>query len=262
MSYFMPSPKSGKDWTPNDLIAYGINVVYQDSATFFEIPSLPAPDVGNEILTSVDAETAEHDGAYTLLGTTDLAMTTPHGQASAVADFVVQLFRVLGYTGRAVGRVARTGNDLSFWVCGEERRAKTDACIVDASGNIVLLVQEDKQHLGDTDPEPKLIASAIAALSIKNKTRQRVLGMEIRQDKVFPGITMMGTMPIFYKIPVYKDLIHDVQTGRRTPWTPSSTVYDHIPVVPRPAHRHSEGMRPLDNRAAILSCFEAFKRFL
>lgn len=31
------------------------------------------------------------------------------------------------------------------------------------------------------------------------------------------------------------------------------------PPVPRPAHRHSEGMKPLDNRREILKCYEAFK---
>ena len=31
------------------------------------------------------------------------------------------------------------------------------------------------------------------------------------------------------------------------------------PPVPHPAHRRSEGMKPLDNRHEMLKCYEAFK---
>lgn len=55
-------------------------------------------------------------------------------------------------------------------VCGEERHAKTDVCIIDDS-EILLLVQEDKRHIDGSDPEPQLIAEAIAAFYNNNVTR-------------------------------------------------------------------------------------------
>jgi hypothetical protein len=45
----------------------------------------------------------------------DLAMAISPGKESAVDDFVVQLFRVLGYTGKAMGRVARTRKNCRFF---------------------------------------------------------------------------------------------------------------------------------------------------
>ena len=76
------------------------------------------------------------------------------------------------------------------------KHAKTDVCIMDASG-ILLLVQEDKRHLDGSDPEPQLIAEAIAIFHNNNDTRVRALGLPALQSKVIPGITMKGTMPTF-----------------------------------------------------------------
>lgn len=70
------------------------DIKVKDSATFFEVPNLSLANIDSEVLTSLDAETAEHGDVYTLLRTMDLAMSTPRGQISSVADLVVQLFRV------------------------------------------------------------------------------------------------------------------------------------------------------------------------
>ncbi len=72
-----------------------------------------------------------------------------------------------------------------------------------------------------------------------------------------PGITMVGTAPTFYKIPVTKDLLQHVAQGTYPP-DPTHVTFCQ-PPVPRPARRYSEGMKPLDNRQQILSCYEAFR---
>lgn len=41
-----------------------------------------------------------------------------------------------------------------------------------------------------------------------------------------------------------------------------TTVYAHIPNVPKPSQRYREGMKPLDNRRNFLACYEAFKPFV
>lgn len=68
--------------------------------------------------------------------------------------------------------------------------------------------------------------------------------------EVIAGITLTGT----------SELIEAVQRGVY-PATPTFVVM-HLPDVPRPARRLTEGMRPLDNRRCILACFEALKRFV
>ena len=71
---------------------------------------------------------------------------------------------------------------------------------------------------------------------------------------------MKGTMPTFYKIPVTTALVRAVQLGQYP--VKETIVYAHLPPVSRPALRYSEGMKPLDNRHVIMSCYEAFKQFL
>ncbi|KAJ3559874.1 hypothetical protein NP233_g11154 [Leucocoprinus birnbaumii] len=220
MANLIRTSKSGSDWTPNDLLAYNIRVEYQDSRTFFGIANLPQPLVDNEVLIAPDAAATQHDDPYILLRTMDLAMAVPPGEESAVDDFSVQLFKVLGHT-------------------------KTDVCIMDAS-DILLLVQEDKRHLDGSDPEPQLIAEAIAAFYNNNNTRVRALGLPTLQNKIFPGITMKGTMPTFYKIPITAELVRAVQLGEYP--VQETVVYAHLPPVPRPARRYNEvplKIRPL-----------------
>lgn len=76
----------------------------------------------------------------------------------------------------------------------------------------------------------------------------------IRQ--IMPGIVMVGTSPIFFKIPVTENLEFHIRHGTYPPDV--TTVTYCQPPVPRPARRRSEGMKPLDNRRQILMCYEAF----
>ncbi len=127
-------------------------------------------------------------------------------------------------------------------------------CIIDRN-EILLLVQENKRHLDSSDPEPQLIAKAIAAFAANNQTRQRTFNQAPLDSKVMAGITIKGTAPIFYKIPVTAALVAIYPQA-------ATTVYAHVPNIPRPNRRWNEGMKPLDNRQVILSCYEAFKQFV
>ena len=66
--------------------------------------------------------------------------------------------------------------------------------------------------------------------------------------------------PTFYTIPVTSELENAVATGTY-PQTPT-IVQAHLPALPRPYRRQTEGMKPLDNRQILLSCFEAFKQIV
>ncbi len=72
-----------------------------------------------------------------------------------------------------------------------------------------------------------------------------------------PGIVMVGTSPAFFKIPITQTLSDHIAHGT---YPPAETRVTYCyPPVPRPARRHSEGMKPLDNRREMLKCYEAFK---
>ncbi|KAF8425080.1 hypothetical protein L210DRAFT_3567605 [Boletus edulis BED1] len=91
------------------------------------------------------------------------------------------------------------------------------------------------------DAQAQLVAQALAAFS--NNNEQRVEAGRIPLDtQIILGIMIVGTTPIFYRIPVTRDLIEHIAQGTYPPPMP--------PI---------EGMKPLDSRYQILSCYEASK---
>ncbi|PBK67270.1 hypothetical protein ARMSODRAFT_889451 [Armillaria solidipes] len=258
MANTIRSAKSGNEWTSNELEAYNIRIVFQDTQTFFEETPLPAPSIHQDILTAPTADDAADDASYNLLAQLDLAMMPSESEESAVDDFAVALFHSLGYIHRP--RAIRTRKELRFFICGESKYAKLDVCIIDRDANdIILLVQEDKRFAGKRDPHAQLVAEAIAAFQ-DNNARRLSVGLDPLDSKVIPGVIMVGTSPSFFKIPVTQELTRCVESGQ-FPHTPT-IITGHVPDIPRPNRRFSEGMKPLDNRRAILQCYEAFKKFV
>jgi hypothetical protein len=253
------TPKSGSDWTDAELHANNIIVEYQDAATFFGVDPLPQPAVAGELLNRLTADEMVDEANYKVLQYMDMAMNRVPESESAVTDFAVHLLSLLGYVPRP--RIARTRVDIPLTICGQDCHAATDLSIVER-GEILLLVQEDKRHLRPltSEPEIQLIAKAIAAFQANNSRRRQLFGQDPLTHVVMPGITLTGSSPIFYKIPVTTELSWGVGTGTY-PATPT-IVHAHRPALARPARHLIESMKPLDNRANILACFEAFKRFV
>ena len=164
--------------------------------------------------------------AYELLRHMDLAMSPAPAEESAVTDFALLLLRALGYTRR--GRVFRTRKDIPLVICGEMSHAKRDVVY---DNEILLLVQEDKSHLQILDPEPQLIAQAIAAFAANNRIRQQTLAQSPLSSKLMAGITMKGTAPIFYKLNVTTELIASIGGG----------VYPDVPTTSTHTFRVFQG---------------------
>ncbi len=118
-----------------------------------------------------------------------------------------------------------------------------------------MVVKVDRHSRG-FDPEPRLISDVIAAFHNDKLKCVKSLGTNPLASKVMAGIVMGGSMPTFYKIPVTPELVRAVESGERP--EEETVVHAYRPEVPRP----EEGMRPLDNRPIILSCFEAFRQLL
>jgi hypothetical protein len=126
--------------------------------------TLPQPTVNPAILTTTDPHDAADARVCELLILMDLAASpAPEEESeSAVADFVPELLRDLGYTSRDI--LLRTRRNIPIIICGENREAHTDVSVLSVRPKeSLLLVQEDKGHLNISDPEPQLIAEAIAA---------------------------------------------------------------------------------------------------
>jgi len=69
---------------------------------------------------------------------------------------------------------------------------------------------------------------------------------------------MTGTTPTFYKVPVTMNLVSNVHHGQ-FPIQHTEVSACHVPVPRLQCCWSTNGMKPLDNRHAILCCYEAFK---
>ena len=124
---------------------------------------------------------------------------------------------------------------------------------------ICLPVPCSKRHLSRDDPGPQIIAEAVEAFYENNRAR-KAAGLAKLQSKTFAGITMVGTAPTFYKIPVTDEILISLATSQYPPQV--TTVEKLVPPVPFPERLANDGMKPLVNRRIILQCFEAFRQFL
>ena len=252
MANLLRFAKVGNSWCANELVAYNISIVEQGQEEFFGGP-LPAYTGPAGFMQHQDRVQGLDASSLALIKRLDLAMKVMDGEESAVNDFAAELLRATRYETEET--VIRTRKNIRFIMCGEQVYATTDVCVLDADSRILLLVQEDKTHIHPQDPEPELVAEAIATFQSNNAKRVDDLFLNPLQTTVLPGITLAGTFPRFYKIRVTADLDHCVRHGLY-PATPT-IVYRHTPRVPR---RRSDGMRPLGNREVILGCYEAFRQ--
>ena len=261
--------KSASDWTRNDFGSYKIELVPCNAAEFFQVGQstlpLTVPDNNPQLLKHPTTDDVTDKEAYRVLEYMDLAMARVPDEESAVDDFTVHLLLALGYAEMNSGRIVRTRKDIPLYISGEWRHAETDVCVIDKNQNSIVLVvqasQEDKRYM-EGDPIPQLVAKAISAFQHNNNIRQQS-GLPPLNNKVMPGIAMIGTSPIFFKVDVTTALISAIEHGDVSLMMLLQTIVEmHVPEIPRPPSRFSEGMRLLENRSVILACFEAFKQFL
>lgn len=189
-----------------------ISLVSQNKQQFFGVPNLPAPArpalVG--FMTTEDRQHAADSETRKLLHYFDLALDPKVGQEAAIDNFAAKLLEKLGYDD--ADRIIFIRRALPLVICGVSSLAQTNICVMD-DDEILLLLQEDNRLLSLKDPEPQVIAEAIAAFAVNNKVRVASLNLALLPTATFPAITMVGTNPIFYKITVTAQLSTAVQQG-------------------------------------------------
>jgi len=252
--FLFRTPKSGRDWTANELISYKITVTTQSCEEFFlrnPEPSLAGLDP-SLIDSAVDAEDVP-DQTFRYLTQLDLA--TNAGQESLIDDFSRETLRLLGFEER--GLALSTRYNIPLTICGDSRRtAQPDVCLLDRRSMIILLVlQEDKTIFDSTRPEPQVIADAIAAYQYNNEKRQ-TRGLPALDAMTIPCITMVGTRPTFYLVPVTRALSVAVVTGQ---YTEAPTEVVKCVTFLGNERRSSEGMETPEFRRVAFQRFVAFK---
>jgi len=192
------------------------------------------------------------DDTYRFLSYLDLA--TNAGQETAIDDFARELLRIVGFEER--GLILRTRHTIPLSICGDiSKVAQTDVCLLDRRSTILLILQEDKTIFNPSDPEPQVVAEAIAAYQYNNQKRQR-MDLPALSTMTVPCITMIGTRPTFYLVPVTKELSDAVITGQ---WPKAATEVVKCVTVAGHNRRLSEGMETPEYRRVAFQRMIAFK---
>jgi hypothetical protein len=89
--------------------------------------------------------------------------------------------------------------------------------------------------------------------------RRQELHLPPVELEIIHGITMIGTYPVFYQIPVSIDFITAVWNCERP--EQETVVNSYAPDFPVHLHEGNlQGMKPIANRIILLSCYEAFRQ--
>lgn len=200
---------------------------------------------------AVDADNVPTDTFQYL---THLDLATNAGQESLIVDFSRETLRILDFAER--GLALSTRYIIPLTICGDNRRiAQTDVCLLDRRSMILLILQVDKTIFNSTQPEPQIIAEAIAAYQYNNEKRQ-TRGLPTLDTMTIPCITMVGTRPTFYLVPVTQALSVAVATSQY-PEVPTKVV-KYVTFLGH-NHRSSEGMETPEYRRVAFQRFVAFK---
>ncbi|PPQ93700.1 hypothetical protein CVT25_001741 [Psilocybe cyanescens] len=242
MANLMRSAKSSSDWSGNELLAFNIRVVDAGIAPFFNTTELPQPTVSTTILANIDKPDAPLMKDDRLFFQYMKMVEKPRISEFCVNDFAAFLLRITNHDeSDDQDRVICQRTKISFPMVGQRVEARVDG---------------DKRFSSYEDPEPHVIAGAIAAF-YQNNLRRRQSGLPPLPSKYIPAITMIGTAPIFYRILVTTTLLEALAAASYP--REETTVLRFIPSVPNQERYLEEGMHPIVNRHAILQCFEGFK---
>ncbi|THU97505.1 hypothetical protein K435DRAFT_583757, partial [Dendrothele bispora CBS 962.96] len=251
--------KSGNDWTSNDLLAYNISVRRQSSQDFFGLePNSSLDNLDQQLLSAtLDFDCDQlSDHSYRLLQYLYLAGTANANQESAVNDLGKEILRLMGYEER--GTLLRSQYAIPFAICGDTTRtAQADVCLMHGTSAILLVFQGDKTEISSRDPEAQVIAKAIATFQYNNRARSRA-GLDELDTMTIPCITMLGTCPVFYKVPVTKDLSNAIIMAQY-PSEPTLVTKCIVAAALGTSRRLSEGMENPQFRKIALQHYEAFR---
>ena len=250
MAQLIRSAKSGSDWTDHELRAYNISIIPTSPAFFFQPSPDPSLDhIDPAILTSpVDAAYPDISVvASEYLGYLDFATS---GEIESAVDFAAATLRLLGFNDQN-STVVATRYTIPLTICGENRAAQADVCLIHRPTTILLVLIEG--NILKTSMEAQMVAEAIAVFQFNN-TKDAPKTQPVLETMTIPCITMIGTNPTFYLVPVTKELSDAVMTGQYPP-----TQTRVLKCVTFTGSKRRHGMADIEFRKLALKHFVAFK---
>ena len=257
MANIIRSAKSASDWTSNELTGYHITVSLVTPENFFQNNAAPSLEhIEPAILTSAPntiLDDPEKEEANKYLGYLDLATGT--GQESAIDNFALETLRLLKF--EETNTLLATRRMTNFTICGEKKSAQTDVALLKRPDWILLVLVENKTLANPTNAEAQVVAEAIAAFQFNNEKRKEKKKPEL-EKMIIPCVTMSGTRPTFYLVPVTAALSTAIKTGQ---YPAAETVVQKCDIKPTHTRNFSDGVG-MDNlvyRKLALERFLAFK---
>jgi len=185
------------------------------------------------------------------LGYLDLA--TKATQESLIDDFARETLKLLDFNGRHT--TVTTHYIIPLTICGDARVAQSDVCLIHRPIFILLVLVEDKILSSKANAESQVFAEAIAAFQFNN-TKRTARGLDPLDAMTIPCITMSGTRPTFYLVPVTTELNDGVITGQ---YPATQIRILRCATVLTRNRRASTGMEDVEYRKLALKRFLAFK---
>ncbi|KAF8870557.1 hypothetical protein BD779DRAFT_1455129 [Infundibulicybe gibba] len=255
--------KSGSEWTSYNLTAFNIQIIiYQDPISFFNVQELPtlqniSPVILNNVAAPANVQPSKQEQLF--FSYLEDAMNTVPGEETFVKDFAAFLLGMFDYNGGH--RVVYTREEIPFYMCGTWVKATAGVTVIERFGPLfqyLLLVQEVEVRGSGGEPEPPLVAEAIAAFRHNNKARE-IRQMPLLKSQTFPAMTIARTTILFFRITVTQDLLAAIESGAYP--TNATIVHQFIPLFPPEMDYFSKGMVPLESRRTLFQYLEAFKQF-
>lgn len=184
-----------------------------------------------------------------------LDLATRASQENLIDNFTAETLKLLEFN-ELDNTLIMTRYIIPLTICGDANRvAQTDVCLLHYPSLVLLVVVVDKTVFSKSDPQPQVVAEAIAAFQTNN-TKREASGLPLLDAITIPCITMAGTRPTFYLVPVTRELSDAVMTGQypinQTKVLKCTTTGVH-------ARHSSEGMEDIEYRKVALKRFLAFK---
>lgn len=239
MANLIRDSKNVNEWCTTDLEAYRITVEDDNLLNFSTSTAINDSvldfEYGRDNISDLGAEEKR------LISYINLA--TMSQNKSVINNLSLKLLEYTNYD-RDV-RTVYIDYTISFETSSVVTPASLDVCLVE--NMYQLLLQESNT------PEPQVIAKAIAMYQENNRIRT-YNGLDELDIMAIPCITMIGTFPIFYVVPVTKNLSLSVIYGT---YPDVETIVSRY--IPNVMGSRLEGMRSIENRRLLLGCFEAFR---
>ena len=247
--------KSGSEWTINELLAYRIIFKSISPIQFFSSPNPSLDHLDPAVLEAAPGTIDAQMSKQTVIFLSSLDFAIVGNYRAYIDDFARETLYLLGFADRYM--VISTRHTIPLTICGKtSETAETNVCIVYLPRPtliLLVLVTDDSTSSGGTNAEAQVVAGAVAAFQFNNNNRES-LNLAPMEVMTIPCITLSGTSPTFYLVPVSQSLSNAVATGQYPP-----TQTDVFKCVTSLDASDSIGMGNTEYRRLALQRFLAFK---